>query len=112
MTDVYKRLGAISPTATTNTALYVVPSSIVTSSLVSSINVCNRNNASVVFRMAHIDGAVGALAVEDYIYYDVTLTAYDTFEITRGITMAPNDTIMVYCDTANVSFIAWGSETS
>jgi hypothetical protein len=111
MADVYKRLGAVVAAATTNTELYVVPGAGV-SAVLSSINVCNRNNTTINFRIAHIDGGIGSLANEDYIYYNVPAEAYDTIEITRGITMATGDTLMVYSDTANVNFMVWGSEVS
>jgi len=112
MSEVYKRLAAVEiSSASTNTLLYS-PSSPITATLVSSLNVCNKNNVSIVFRIAHVVGNLASLTGGDWFYYNVTLTAYDTFEITRGITMSTNDTLAVWSDTTLVNFTAWGSEMS
>jgi hypothetical protein len=108
MAESYKRLGAVDVAATTNTALYVVPAG--KAAVISSMSVCNRNASKITFRVAHVDGAIGALANEDYIYYDIQLAANDSFEMTRGVTLSAGDTIVVQSNTANVNFIAWGSE--
>lgn len=108
MAEAFKRLGAVSPAATTATAIYVVPAA--TSATVSTVNVCNRAASATSFRLAHCNGAVGTLADEDYIYYDLPLNANDTFQATLGITMATGDTLVAYCADATVSFIAWGCE--
>ena len=50
MAATYKVLGQSAPSATTETTLYTVPSS--TSSIVSTITVCNRDTASGTFRIA------------------------------------------------------------
>jgi len=110
MANVYKRLGATTVTADTDTALYTVPAS--TSAVVSSLVVCNRGASSATFRVAHVDGAIGVIANEDYIFYDVSIPANDTFVATIGATMATTQTLLVRSDSADVNFIAWGSEVS
>lgn len=108
MASSYKRLGATTVTADTNTSLYTVPAS--TEAVVSSILVCNRGTSSATFRVAHVDGAIGVVANEDYIFYDVSIPANDTFAATIGSTMTAADTLLVRSDSADVNFIAWGSE--
>jgi hypothetical protein len=44
-------------------------------------------------------------------YYELQVNSHDSFVATLGITMAAGDTLVVRSDTANVNFIAWGSET-
>ena len=100
------RLGAADLSATTNTAIYTVPAS--TYAIV-NINVANRNATDVVIRLAHLDGAIGTLAAEDYIDYDITVIANSTYERT-GIVMATTHTIVAYSDTANVSVQVHGLE--
>lgn len=109
MANTYKRLGAVAiSTADTDTSLYTVPSA--TSAVVSSILVCNKGTSSATFRVAHVDGAISAVASEDYLYYDVDVPANDTFAATIGISMAAANSILVRSDSTDVNFILWGSE--
>jgi len=108
MPETAKRLGAVDVAATTNTLIYAVPAS--TSTVVSTVAICNRNSSSVKVRLAHVDGAIGSIANEDYIYYDVTIPANDSLTLTVGITMATTHTLMAYSNTANVNFVTWGVE--
>ncbi len=108
MATVYKCLGQSAPSATTETDLYTVPGA--TSAVVSTVAVCNRGTATT-FRISVAVGG-GATANKDYIYYDVAISAADTFACTFGITLATTDKIKVYAGSANLSFTAWGSEIS
>ena len=111
MANVYKRLGAVAVSANTDTELYETPAA--TSAVVSTISVCNRGSSQATFRIAHVDAtAVGSVANEDYIYYDVPIPANDTFLITAGVTMAAENIILVRSSSAYVNFISWGSEIS
>lgn len=100
------RLGAINLSATTNTLVYTVPAS--TLSIV-NVNIANRNSTSIVVRLAHLNGAIGTIANEDYIEYDVTILGNGILERT-GIVMAATHTIVAYSDTANVSVHVHGIE--
>ena len=100
------RLGVADLAATTDTSLYTVPASTITTT---NISLCNRNGTSVKVRIAVVDGAIGVVANEDYIEYDVTLAANGVLERT-GIVMAATQTILVRSDTANVSAVCWGFE--
>jgi len=107
MAVVYKTLGQSAPAATTETDLYTVPAS--TSTIVSSLLVCNRGASNATFRVS-ISLAGGATATKDYLYYDVIIPPNDTFIATIGATMATTDKIRVYASNASLSFSAWGSE--
>lgn len=100
------RLGAVDLSATTNTTVFTGVTDKITTA---NITVCNRNASPVTFRLAHIDGAIGALANEDYIEYDQPISANDSYEKT-GVVVAAGHTIMAYSDTANVSVVAAGWE--
>jgi len=107
MPAIYKVLGQSAPSATTNTTLYTVPAS--TSSIVSTITVCNRDTASGTFRIA-IRPAGATIANQHYIVYDSSIAANDTVTFTLGITLATTDVITVYASSANMTFNVFGSE--
>jgi hypothetical protein len=107
MAATYKVLGQSAPSATTATTLYTVPSS--TSTIVSTLTVCNRDTTSGTFRIA-VRPAGATLANQHYIVYDSSITANDTVTFTLGITLATTDIITIYASSANMSFNAFGSE--
>jgi hypothetical protein len=109
MANVYKILGQNSPSATTETALYTVPSS--TSTVCSSIIVCNRGTTATTFRVS-LSQAGASTASKDYIYYDVTVAGNDTFIATIGVTLATTDVVRVYSGNSNLSFQLFGTEIS
>lgn len=109
MPTVYKVLGQSNPAATTATTLYTVPSA--TSTVVSSITICNQAASTASYRIA-IRPAGATLATQHYIAYGVVIAANDTTVLTLGITLATTDVITVYASTANFSFSAFGSELS
>ena len=108
MANVYKILGQSSPAATTETVLYTVPSA--TSTVCSSIIICNRGTAAVNFRVSLSQGGATPTANKDYIYYSLIIPANDTFIATIGISLATTDKVRVYASTANVSFNLFGEE--
>jgi hypothetical protein len=109
MANAYKILGQSSPSATTETVLYTVPSA--TSTVCSSLGVCNRGTTQTTFRIS-ISAAGAATTNKDYFYYDVTLAGNDTFIATIGITLATTDVIRVYSGNASLSFQLFGTEIS
>jgi len=108
MAETVKRLGATTVVANTDTTLYTVPAG--TSAVVSSVVACNRGAGAHTFRIAHVDGAIGVVANEDYIFYDKAVAANDSEPFTLGIAMEAGDTLLVRADHAEVNFIAWGAE--
>jgi glucose-6-phosphate dehydrogenase assembly protein OpcA len=109
MPTAYKVLGQNSPSATTLTTLYTVPSS--TSTVVSSITVANLAASSATFRIA-VRPAGESIANKHYIAYDVTIAALDTLTLTLGLTLATTDVVSVFASTATMAFSAYGSEIS
>jgi len=108
MTDFVKVLGQLTPSANTLTAAYTVPA--LTSTVVSSIVICNTNSSFIVFRVSiAIGGAADTIA--QYIYYDLPMDPNDTFIATIGVSLATTDVIRVRSDTSNVSFNIFGVET-
>lgn len=109
MAETRKVLGQSAPLAATLTDLYTVPAS--TSTVVSTITVCNRGTTNATFRIA-VAPAGAADANAHYLYYNVTITGEDTFAATLGITLATTDKIRVYASTANITFNAFGVEVT
>ena len=107
MATIYKVLGTSNPSATTATTLYTVPAT--TSTIVSTINVCNQAAAAGSFRIA-IRPAGATLAANHYIAYDTPIPANDSIALTLGITLATTDVITVYASSATMSFLAFGTE--
>ncbi len=109
MPNVYKVLAQSNPSATTATSLYTVPAA--TSTVVSTITVCNQAANSATYRIAVRPGGA-SLATQHYIAYDVSIAANDTTALTLGITLATTDVITVYASSTTLSFNAYGSEIS
>ena len=99
-------------TASTNTILYQVPSS--TSTVVSTIIVCNQTSTAQTFRIATKNAGTSVTA-RNYIAYDTPIAANDTITLTLGVTLTnggTGDSIVVYASSASMSFHAYGSEIS
>jgi hypothetical protein len=107
MATVYKVLGQSNPAATTATTLYTVPSA--TSTVVSTISICNQANTAATFRIA-IRPAGATLEAKHYIVYGSTVAANDSTMITVGVTLATTDVVTVYASSATLSFNLFGSE--
>jgi len=106
-TLTYKILGQVAPLATTETLLYTVPA--VTQTVISSVTVTNRGSSATTFRVS-VSAGGAATATKDYLYFDVSIPANDTFIATVGITMGTTDVVRVYGGNANLSCAVWGSE--
>lgn len=107
MPTTYKVLGQSAPSATTATTLYTVPSA--TSTVVSTINVCNRAATADTFRIA-VRPAGATLATQHYLAFDVSVPANDSIAVTIGVSLAATDIVTVYAGTANLSFTVFGAE--
>jgi hypothetical protein len=103
----YKVLGQINPSSNTATTLYTVPS--LTSTIISTVTVCNQANTPASFRLA-VRPSGASLATQHYINYDTPVPGNDTVSLTLGITMAASDVLTANANTSTVSFNAYGSE--
>jgi len=114
MAETYKRLGAVEPSATTDTSLYQVPAS--TEAIIDKcgVTVCNRSSADITFRIAHVDAAIASVADEDYVAYDERIPAKSSIEgrFLCGRAMATGHSILVYASAIDVSFTVGGVEIS
>jgi len=109
MPTIYKVLGQSNPSATTATTLYTAPAS--TSTVVSTITICNQASSAATYRIA-VRPAGETLAAKHYIVFGATVPASDTTTLTLGLTLATTDVVTVYASSANLSFNAYGSEIS
>ena len=108
MANAYKVLAQVAITsANTDTTLYTVPSS--TSSVISTITVCNRGSSATTFRIA-IRPAGASIANQHYIVYDAAIAANDLLAFTFGLTLATTDVITVRSASTNLTFNAYGTE--
>jgi hypothetical protein len=99
--------GSATLTATTNTNLYTVPAA--TSTVVSTIIVCNSTSSPATYRIA-VRPAGATIAAQHYIVYGATVAANDTTALTLGVTLGATDIVTVYASTASLSFALFGSE--
>lgn len=109
MADTLKILGSVAPAAATSTTLYTVPAA--TSTTLSSITVCNTSANATSFRIS-VAAAGAALATNQYVYYDQTISGNSTYVATIGITLAATDVVRVYATLATLSFNAFGVEVA
>ena len=110
MAKTYKRLGAAAVTANTDTTLYTVPGS--TSTIVSEITICNIGSTERTFRLAHVDGAIGNIANEDYKFYDTIIAGNASVLLNPGYAMAATHTLLVRASHAEIVFSCSGVEVT
>ena len=108
MANIYRVLGQINPTANTATTLYTVPSA--TSTVASTLTVCNLG-ATTTFRIAIRPGGA-SLANTQYISYDTIVNTSDTVFLTVGLSLATTDVVTCSANTGNVTFSLFGTEIS
>lgn len=104
--SVYGRLAGADIDGATNLintdiSLYTSPA--LTYTRPATVSICNRNNAVVQVRLAHVDGAIASVASEDYILYDTDLQPYET-KIVEIPGMIAADSILIRSDTVDVTF--------
>ena len=110
MATTYKVLGQVSPAANTANTVYTVPAA--TSTVVSTIMICNLDNTARTYNLAVVPSGQ-SLAQKNYIAFAAPIPATDSIGLTIGITLAANDSISVYSNsTINLAFSVFGSEIS
>jgi hypothetical protein len=114
MTTSYKILGQILPTANTLSNVYVVPAA--TSTIVSTITICNQSAANANVDIAVVP-ATATLSAKNYIIKGVQVPAADTLILSPGLTLnaasyitANNSYGTGEASSANISFCAFGVE--
>lgn len=109
MATVYKVLGQVEPTATTDTTLYTVPSA--TEAVCSTLSICNKAASAGTFRV-RIKIAGAADDDKQFVVYDAPIASKDTLLLTFGATLASTDVVVVYASSADITFQLFGSEIS
>ncbi len=106
-TDTTKILSQTKPTAASLTDSYTVPAA--TSTVISSIVVCNQSATATSFR---ISIAVAGLAdtAKQYTHYDVPIDGNATYIATIGVGLQTTDVVRVYNTLATCSFTLTGVE--
>jgi hypothetical protein len=95
--------------ANTNYNLYTVPST--TSTVISTITVCNQASSAATFNI--LVRPAGATAdTRHYISYGTPIAGNDTIALTLGITLATTDIVTINSSATTLSFAAFGSEIS
>lgn len=109
MPQVHKVLGQVIPSASTLTNLYTVPAA--TSTIVSTLAICNQTASAKTFRIAVKKLGV-SISDEMYIAYDSPIAASDSIFLTIGITLSATDVVSVYSAGGSVGFSLFGAEIS
>lgn len=110
MSEYFKILAQLNPSATLLTDLYTVPAS--TSASISSIVICNSNNTTTALFRISIAAGGAADNIKQYLYYDLPIAPNDTFIATIGVSLGTTDVIRVYSNTADLSFNIFGVEVA
>ena len=112
MAQTYKRLGAINPSANTQTNVYVVPAA--TESVVSTITVCNQSASNASFSIALMNRTEfnASAPAATFLIRGAVVPAADTLVLTMGLTANTGAVIAANTNIANISFAAFGSEIS
>lgn len=74
------------------------------SDAVVDLTICNRGSSDATYRVAIIDGAIGDVAVEDYVYYDATIVANSSSPLLVREPVSSTELIMVRSNSTDVSF--------
>lgn len=113
MPATYKRLGAIASTGTITTAdtLYTASATANTSTVLSTISVCNQTASPITYRICINSSA--AFATAGYLVFGGPVAANDTAFITIGAALDPTNRYLVCSASASaVSFSAFGVENA
>jgi len=104
---IFKTLAAVDVTAGgSDTLIYTVPED---SFMMGTLNIVNRNNAALEFRVASSQTDNSATDA-DYVEYDADLLAYGTVE-RQGLVMQGGEHLIVRSSSAGLSCVLWGSVT-
>lgn len=114
MPTVYKQLGAAAGSGTIGTAaqLYAASSTAGTSTIISSIVICNAGTTARTYRIG-VNTATATFAAGRYIVFEASIAANDTVCLTLGLVLDPTNRFLnVSSSSADVNFSAYGAEIS
>jgi len=112
MAQSFKRLGAINPSANTQTNVYVVPAA--TSVVVSTITICNQSTSNASYSIALMDSSQfnSSAPTATFLVRGAVVPAADTIVLTMGLTANAGSVFAANTNSANISISAFGSEIS
>lgn len=112
MAQTYKRLGAINPSANTQTNVYVVPAA--TEAVLSTITVCNQSASNASFSIAVMDSSEfnSSAPTHSFIVRGAAVPAADTLVLTMGLTVNTGAVLAANTNSGSLSFGVFGSEIS
>lgn len=114
MPATYKQLGAAAGNGTIGTAaqLYAASGTAATSTIISSIVICNASTSAATYRIA-INTASATYAAGRYVVYEASIAGNDTIALTLGLVLDPtNRYLNVSSSAATVNFSVYGVENS
>ena len=104
---IFKILSTVDVSAGgSDTLIYTVPDD---SFLMGTLNLVNRHNSSLEFRIASSQD-VAAASAQDYVEYDADLLAYGTVE-RQGLVMQGGESLLVRSSQGGLSAVLWGAVT-
>lgn len=112
MGQIYKRLGAINPTANTQTNVYVIPAA--TQAVMSTITICNQSSSNASYSLSLMDSSQWSnpAPVATFLVRGAIVPAADSIILTMGITANAGCILAANTNDGNISFSAFGSEIS
>ena len=114
MAQTYKQLGAAAGNGVIGTAanLYTASGTAGTSTIISSIVICNTSSSAVTYTIA-VNTASATYAAGKYVVFQATIAGNDTVALTLGLTMDPTARYLnVSTSAAAVNVSAYGVENS
>ena len=104
MAEVRKILGQLDASVAASGAAYTVPAGS-REAIISSLVFCNRSTTATLCAFVASSGDARS-ASDQFLYYNLSLPANDTFVATVGITLSGGDTIGIACDSALASAVS------
>lgn len=114
MPTTYKQIGAAAGNGVIGTGaqLYAASGTAATSTVVSSIVICNTSASSATYTIA-VNTASATYATGRYVVFQATIAGNDTVALTLGLVLDPtNRYLNVSSSTTSVNFSAYGAELS
>jgi hypothetical protein len=112
MPTIYKRLGAAQGNGTIGTAVNIYTCPAATSTVISTINICNTSSTAGTFTIG-ISTSSATYQAAGYLVYQAAIAGNDTIGLTFGATLDATNCFLVASSSANtISFSVFGSEIS